>query len=80
MPVADENTDDITAAKAFIKACKELCEFCEIPTLEAYGIDKDKFFTSIDKMADDALFSGSPANTAKELNKEDILNIYKSLW
>lgn len=78
--VADENTDEITAAKAFIKACKELCEFCEIPTLEAYGIDKDKFFTSMDKMADDALFSGSPANTAKELNKEDILNIYKSLW
>ena len=78
--VADGTADDVTAAKEFIKACKKLCDLCEIPTLEAYGIDKDKFFASMDKMADDALFSGSPANTAKELNKEDILNIYRSLW
>ncbi len=78
--VAKEEADDVTAAKEFIKACKQLCDQCEIPTLEAYGINRDKFFASIDKMADDALFSGSPANTAKELNKEDILNIYKSLW
>lgn len=72
--------DDKSAAEKFIKACEKLCEICEIPTLEEYGIDKEEFFDVMDKMADDAIASGSPANTIKELKKEDILTIYKSLW
>ena len=31
-------------------------------------------------MATDALASGSPSNTIKEVTKEDILDLYKSLW
>jgi alcohol dehydrogenase class IV len=71
---------DKTAAKKFIDACAELCKICEIPTLEEYGIDKDEFFASMDKMADDALASGSPSNTIKPITKSDIISIYKSLW
>ena len=70
----------IIFAVKFIDACNELCKICEIPTLEKYGIDKDEFFTNMDKMADDAMASGSPSNTIKELNKDDLLNIYKELW
>lgn len=77
---ADENDNEPEAALKFIEACKSLCEICQIPTLEAYGINKEEFFSAMNKMADDALFSGSPANTAKALCKEDILSIYKSLW
>ena len=47
---------------------------------EKYGIDKEEFFANMDKMADDAMASGSPSNTIKELNKDDLLNIYKELW
>ena len=71
---------DKIAAKKFIDACNELCKICEIPTLEKYGIDKDEFFANMDKMADDALASGSPANTIREVAKQDILDIYASLW
>ena len=78
--VASDNDDDKIAAKKFIDACNELCKICEIPTLEKYGIDKDEFFANMDKMADDAMASGSPSNTIKELNKDDLLNIYKELW
>ena len=53
---------------------------CEIPTLGEYGIDKKAFYESMDKMADDALLSGSPANTIKEVSKADILKIYEKLW
>jgi len=42
--------------------------------------DLDMIFGNIEKMADDALASGSPANTAKEVTKADIVNIYKSLF
>ena len=34
----------------------------------------------IDKMADDALASGSPANTIKPVSKQDVIGIYRSLW
>lgn len=77
---ADSSDDDVSAAEKFIAACNELHETCKIPTLESYGINKDEFFLSMDKMADDALASGSPANTIKTITKDDILNIYKSLW
>lgn len=77
---ADSGDDDKIAALKFIDACNELCKLCEIPTLEKYGIDKEAFFADMDKMADDAVASGSPANTIKEIDKTDILNIYKALW
>ena len=39
-------------------------------TLAEYGIDREKFFSVMDKMADDALASGSPANTIREVTKQ----------
>ena len=48
--------------------------------LEKYGIDRAEFFARMDKMAEDALVSGSPANTRKAVTKADILDIYTKLW
>lgn len=67
-------------AKAFLAAVDDLCRTCRIPTLAEYGIERDAFFARMDKMADDALISGSPANTRKAVTKEDILQIYRRLW
>jgi alcohol dehydrogenase class IV len=78
--VSDSVDDDKTASEKLISAIKKLCRVCEIPTLEEYGIDKDKFFDVADKMAEDALASGSPSNTMKTVTKEDILKIYRQLW
>ena len=78
--VAHHADDDRTAAENFLKACEELCSICEIPTLEEYGIDRNRFFEVTDKMADDAIDSGSPANTIKKITKKDIIKIYKKLW
>lgn len=78
--VADSSDSDEAAAKKFLDAVIDICKVCEIPTLEQYGIDKEKFYASIDKMADDALASGSPGNTMKEVSKDDIVAIYKALW
>lgn len=78
--VAHHTDSDKEAAEKFLEACEEICRICEIPSLEGFGIDKGKFFEAMDKMADDALDSGSPANTMKEVTKQDILEIYKNLW
>lgn len=77
---ADETKSDKEAAEAFIEKLTELCHICEIPTLKEYGINKEDFDTVVNKMAQDAIDSGSPSNTIKEVTKEDLLKIYSQLW
>lgn len=67
-------------AKAFLGEVDNICKELEIPSLEKYGINREEFFACMDKMAEDALISGSPANTRKEVTKADILDIYTKLW
>lgn len=77
---ADESKSDKEASEAFLDKLSELCKVCEIPTLKEYGIDKDEFNKFVDKMAQDAMNSGSPSNTIKEVSKDDLLEIYEKLW
>jgi alcohol dehydrogenase class IV len=78
--VTDENTDDSKAAAAFMEALEGLCKQLEIPTLKEYGIKKDEYDSVIPKMAKDAMASGSPSNTVKEITAQDIEAIYKRLY
>ncbi|MZK49789.1 iron-containing alcohol dehydrogenase [Clostridium beijerinckii] len=78
--VADDKKSDKEAAEAFLEKLTELCNICEIPTLKEYGINKEEFNKVLDKMAQDAMNSGSPSNTIKEVKKEDLLTIYSRLW
>ena len=77
---ANAATTDETAALAFVEELDALCRKCEIPSPEEYGINREIFFAQIDKMALDAISSGSPANTIRKVRQEDILTIYRSLW
>lgn len=77
---AKEDVSDQEASDAFIQALKKLCHTVEIPTLEQFGIKEKDFEAVMDKMATDALASGSPDNTIKKITKNDILTIYKKLW
>lgn len=76
----DGRVDDKEGAEAFIKKLSELCMHLKIPSLKEYGISKDEFDRVKDKMAQDAMASGSPSNTIKDVAKEDLLNIYNKLW
>ena len=78
--VAQAGAGEQENAERFLQAVEAICRELNIPTLEQYGIDKDRFFAVMDKMAGDALISGSPANTRKEVTKADILTIYENLW
>ena len=68
------------AAKAFIDEVVKLMVKLEIPTLEEFGVDKTKFFDNIEKMAADAMESGSPSNTRKIIEVDDVIKIYNNLW
>ena len=73
-------TPEMEAGEAFITKVRGLCEELKIDTPASFGIDRAKFFASIDKMTEDALASGSPANTIREVTTQDIKTIYESLW
>lgn len=78
--VASDSDSDETAAEKFIDSLQNICDVCEIPTLEQYGIDRDEYYSKILKMSTDAVASGSPANTVKEVTVDDCIEIYKKLY
>lgn len=77
---AEGSDSDKKAGEKFLKAIVALVEELETPTLAQYGIDKDAFFNVIEKMAHDAMESGSPQNTRREITEADVVEMYKQLW
>ena len=77
---ANDADSDKEASEKFLQAVVDICDELETPTLEEYGINKEEFFNVIDKMAADAMESGSPSNTRKAITAEDVKEIYKNLW
>lgn len=78
--VAKEEDDEKKACEAFLTALGKLCSQCNIPKIKEYGIQKEDFEAAFDKMANDAMASGSPSNTRKEIDKEDLIKIYSRLF
>lgn len=78
--VAQDFMSNKESAKAFLNRLESLCWECGIPTLAQYGIKKEQFDNVVSKMAQDAMASGSPSNTMKEITKDDLITIYHRLW
>lgn len=78
--VADASDTDQAAAEKFLDALKKLVAEMEIPTPEAYGIDRETFMNAIPKMAHDAMESGSPQNTIRDITVEQVSDLYHQLW
>ena len=78
--VASDADSDKEASEKFLSAVEAIVKELETPTLAEFGIDKEEFFKVIDKMAFDAMDSGSPQNTMREVTEEDVKQIYRNLW
>lgn len=78
--VACRDDDDIEASDKLLKAIENLCRICEVPSLKEYGIDEKQYFDSLEKMAEDAIASGSPSNAHRNVTKEDCIAIYKKAY
>ncbi len=74
---AKEEDTDLEAAVKFLVEVEQLCSLCQVPSLMDYDISKEEFLEALDKMAEDAIASKSPANTIKTVTKEDCIKIYK---
>ena len=78
--VATAEDSDKEASEKFLAAIVALTQELETPTLAEFGIDKEAFFNVIEKMAYDAMDSGSPQNTQREIAQADVEQMYRNLW
>lgn len=78
--VATAEDSDKEASEKFLAAVVALTQELETPTLAEFGIDKEAFFNVIEKMAYDAMDSGSPQNTQREIAQADVEQMYRNLW
>ena len=77
---SDDASDDCACIK-LVHWLKSLNDALRIPRLsEIGGVHRSVFDESLEKMADDALASGSPANNPRVPTKSQICSLYSEIW
>src|SRR5690625_2203930 len=69
-PLANDALDRITS----------LNKALQVPTLQEWGIDRNVFLQHVDKMIEDAMASGSPANNPIVPTKEEMHQLYVTCY
>lgn len=67
-------------ADATIKKVKDLSNHLNIPNLKTWGVDEEEFEKVLDKMATDALDSGSPGYNPRVPSHEEIVELYRTCY
>lgn len=75
---AADDSDD-TAVEKLLAGMASYSRIFEVPTLASLSIDTGAYLGEVEKMADEAIASGSPNNNPRVPDKQDIVNIYKTL-
>lgn len=73
----EETGTSAELADRFIQSVKEICQKLAIPNLKDWGIEEKAFEDALDKMAEDALASGSPSNNPKIPTHDEIVELYR---
>ena len=80
MGVASENDSNELAANKGLARVNELNALLHIPNMKDYGIPEDKYLNNLQKMAQDALDSGSPNNNPRLFTRDELVEIYKEAY
>jgi alcohol dehydrogenase class IV len=63
-----------------VAALRKLNGDVGIPTLSGLKIGTERFQSLLEKMAADALASGSPANNPRVANTQEIIELYRDIY
>lgn len=80
MGIATASDSDRAACAGLVDALDALTEQLQVPGPKAFGIERDRWFDSLERMAAQALDSGSPANNPRVPEARDIVQLYASIW
>lgn len=75
-----EGKTDEELADETIKKVKQLSNHLKIPNLKTWGVDKEKFEAVLDKMATDAINSGSPGYNPRVPTHEEVVELYRTCY
>ncbi|SIT09091.1 iron-containing alcohol dehydrogenase [Neptunomonas antarctica] len=78
--VATQQDTDDTANSKLLDELRSLNDELQVPTPEAFGINRDEYFASLQSMAEQALASGSPNNNPRVPSAAEVIETYKKLW
>ncbi len=73
---AGEGDDSQTACERLVDGLQKLNDTVQIPGLRDCGITQEALTAALDKMADDALASGSPQNNPRVPTADEIKSLY----
>ncbi|AZU62270.1 iron-containing alcohol dehydrogenase [Neobacillus mesonae] len=68
------------AAEIAVCSVKELCRKLSIPNLKGWGIDQEEFERVVEKMAVDAIASGSPGNNPRIPTHSELVELYHTCY
>ena len=71
---------DQAAVSALLEALSALNRDLTVPTPEAYGIDEARYMGLIERMAEQALASGSPGNNPRVPTADEIVTLYRAAY
>lgn len=72
----ESKDSDKAAAEAGAAALRELMAHLKIPGLKQLGVSREMLDPAVEKMADDAIASGSPDNNPRLVSKAEIIELY----
>jgi alcohol dehydrogenase class IV len=80
MGVVSADEADKAAVNRLLEALLEINKRLKVPSPQSYGIDKNKWFSLLPAMAEQALASGSPANNPRVPDINTIQELYRCVW
>jgi alcohol dehydrogenase class IV len=72
----NESLSNAEAAEVAVRSVKDLCLQLNIPNLKGWGIDQEAFEQVVEKMAFDAIDSGSPGNNPRVPTFKELVELY----
>jgi len=80
MGIATDADSDDTANRKLLDELRQLNVDLDVPTPKAYGIDKERYFSLLTTMAEQALASGSPNNNPRVPTIDEMVQLYTEIW
>ncbi len=77
--VMEERIEGLTViegARRALNAVRQIILDIKIPSLSALGVTREKLEKVVDRMAEDAIASGSPNNNPRKASREEIIELY----
>ena len=80
MGVASSADSDALANQKLLDELRQLNIDLDVPTPKSYGIDKERYFSLLPTMAEQAAASGSPANNPRVATSDEMIALYTEIW